>query len=216
MISRQVVRPKSKLEFNSKVVFIQFPKQSSNQLIFIIWKLLNGRIDEKTPCIYFKDTIKFFQMDLYLKKAKLVLFLDNLEKPLCDISKVKDLTHLALLGQDLFSLIRDFPTNTFIYLQKGIVDQLLIDKVSWFCDGQVDYSTNSWWFKTGSTRVVHGKIFEETKPKNEPANAPLPDTLDSSLSEKQKEAKEALDLKFGRGEAIPGFDSDDPDADLDI
>lgn len=161
-------------------------------------------------------------LDLYLKAklVKLVLFVDSFDCACVDLGKCLDLT-VTFLKDGSASVIDQVSKmeTGWLYLQRGIVDESLIKQVAYFCDGYVDYkkekgnteSTVKWWFKTSSTKVVHSPTNSITNSKNSKG-----EELEL-LEERHALEKDKVELHFGSGQAAAaGFDSDDPDADLDI
>lgn len=158
-------------------------------------------------------------MDLYLNKAKLVLFVDSLEARSVDLEKCTDLTALYIKegGRAVVEKAANM-VGGWIYLQRGIVDELTLKQVSYFCDGFVEYLLTNhninqkWWFKTNSTKVIHSPTpaFKEVNENASKGGLEL-------LEERHAREMDKVELSFGSGQAaIAGFDSDDPDADLDI
>jgi hypothetical protein len=148
-------------------------------------------------------------MDVYLKKAKLVLFVDSFDGRGVDLSKCTDLTLAFLRNRmDVVGRVRGMESG-WLYLQRGVVDDFTISQVSYFCDGFVEYKFNGsnveckWWFKTSSTKVVHS---QKELPKRENGGLEL-------LEERHAREKDKVELNYT---TTAGFDSDDPDADLDI
>jgi hypothetical protein len=158
-------------------------------------------------------------MDHLLSKSSVVLFCDDSDNrlPFIDIfdGSVRDMTldivKAYLNGDSLRGIFEKVSQAKRIrlYLQRDCLrDQQFVQDVLsqllYYCDGFV--SPQEWWFKTGSTKVVSSTQ----------ATRPVP-TSDQGL--------QRADIAYGPlknmgavlqdgGEA--GFDSDDPDADLDV
>lgn len=166
-------------------------------------------------------------MDLYLKKAKLVLFVDSLKAARVDLGKCTDLTGLFMSEgrKGIMDKVSKMESG-WLYAQKDVMDELTIKQIAYYCDGYVEYYLNPsidkvelmYWFKTSSTKVVHSPPPRNVLVREDKVGS---DRVSSEglelLEERHAREKDKVELHFGSGQvAAAGFDSDDPDADLDI